>query len=168
METLHLCFPMSSYLHLLSTMLIIYDVIIEIEAACLLESEVLLRTPLSNGYSYTRDGTIPFLYEFTLIMIFMRQSNTYLDISCQEKTPTWFQFKWIQHKSVQCQFDFYFLNQMMKKKISQKFLQVKMSWAMYSGLLHICLYCPPFLYIFILSTMDWLFAVKYFIGDRTR
>ena len=66
-------------------MLIIYDVIIEIEAACLLESEVLLRTPLSNGYSYTRDGTIPFLYEFTLIMIFMRQSNTYLDISCQEK-----------------------------------------------------------------------------------
>ena len=66
-------------------MLIIYDVIIEIEAACLLESEALLRTPLSNGYSYTRDGTIPFLYEFTLIMIFMRQSNTYLDISCQEK-----------------------------------------------------------------------------------
>lgn len=66
-------------------MLIIYDVIIEIEAACLLESEVLIGTPLSNGYSYTRDGTIPFLYEFTCIMIFMRQSNTYLDISCQEK-----------------------------------------------------------------------------------
>ena len=96
-------------------MLIIYDVIIEIEAACLLESEVLLRTPLSNDYSYTRDGTIPFLYEFTLIMIFMRQSNTYLDISCQEKKPTWFQFKWIQHKT----FDFYFLNKMMKKTISQ-------------------------------------------------